>query len=481
MNINAISRNVGVALVFNAAFMFICVITSVIYGFDSAFSPLFLSAILTFTTGIFPLVFVKQSYDFTIREGYMIIVLSWLLCCLFGMLPYVLWGGEFSLVNAFYESVSGYTTTGATILTNVEALPKSLLLWRSSTHFIGGIGVVIFMLLILPSVSTFRLRLSKIEISELSKENYKYKAQETVKVIAAVYVGLTIAEIFCLLIAGMDFFDAVNHSFSTVSTGGFSTRNASIAAYNSAPVEFIITLFMLLSGLHFGLLYATFIKGSFKILKSPIIIYYLSCILASTIIISANLYFSGTTDTVHTAFREAVFQVVSFASTTGFATANTALWPNVSILILIFLSIQCACSGSTTGGIKANRVLIFFKSIGAQMKKQIHPNGVIHVKIGDRILEPELVSSVNLFIVFYLLIVLIVTFLLSAMGMSMIDSFTASVANMGNVGPGFGTVGSFGNYSAVPIMGKIILSIEMLLGRLEIYSLIIIFFIHKWR
>ena len=219
MNISVLSRNIGIALVFNAVFMFIGVITSIIYDFDSAFSPLLLSAVITLTTGLFPLIFVRRHSNINLKEGFFIIVFSWVLSCMFGMLPYVLWGGDFSLINAWFESVSGYTTTGATILSDIESLPKSLLLWRSSTHFLGGIGVVIFMLLILPSVSTFKMRLSKMEISSLSKENYKFKTQQTIRVIASVYIGLTILQIICLLLAGMDFFDAVNHAFSTVSTG----------------------------------------------------------------------------------------------------------------------------------------------------------------------------------------------------------------------------------------------------------------------
>ena len=275
MNISVISRNIGIALVFNAVFMFIGVLTSVLNAFDQAFSPLFLSAVITATAGLFPLIFVRKHSNINIKEGFFIIVFSWILSCLFGMLPYVLWGGELTLINAWFESVSGYTTTGATILSDIESLPKSLLLWRSSTHFLGGIGVVIFMLLILPSVSTFKMRLSKMEISSLSKENYRFKTQQTIRVIATVYIGLTILQIICLLIAGMDFFDSVNHAFSTVSTGGFSTKNESIKSFNSFPIEIVITIFMLLAGLHFGLLYSSIVSRSGKIFKSSIIKFYL--------------------------------------------------------------------------------------------------------------------------------------------------------------------------------------------------------------
>lgn len=481
MNISVVSRNIGIALVFNAIFMFLGAVTSMIYDFDSAFSPLFLSAVITFTTGMFPLIFVRKSEDIDLKEGFTIVVFSWVLSCLFGMLPYVLWGGEFSLINAWYESVSGYTTTGSTILTDVEGLPKGLLFWRSSTHFIGGIGVVIFMLLILPSMSTFKMRLSKMEISKLSKENYRFKAQQTIRVITSVYVGLTILETICLLLVGMDFFDAVNHAFSTVSTGGFSTKNLSIKAFDSFPIELVITVFMLLAGLHFGLLYSSLVSRSGKIFRSPVIQFYLATLLVSVIAIAINIQLAGTTESWLTAFRQSLFQTVSMASTTGFATTDTALWPRLSILILIYLSIQCACSGSTTGGIKSDRIFLWWKSVKTQLKKLIHPNAVIPVRLGNHTVEQDLIASVNLFIVLYLFILFVVTVLLSLMGLDFMDSFSASVANMGNVGPGFGSIGSLSNYNHFPVMAKLVLSFEMLLGRLEIYSLLLIFMIYKWR
>lgn len=481
MNLSVVSRNIGIALLFNAFFMFLGVIVSIVYDFDSSFSPLLLSCVITAITGLFPLIFVRKYENISIKEGFTIVILSWLLSCLFGMLPYVLWGGEFSLINSWYESVSGYTTTGSTILTNVEALPKGLLFWRSSTHFIGGIGVVIFMLLILPSASTFRMRLSKMEISALSKENYKFRTKQTVKVIASVYVGLTILETVCLMLVGMDFFDAINHAFSTVATGGFSTRGESILAFDSVSIEIVITIFMLLSSVHFGLLYSSVTTRSFKIFKSPVIRFYLATLLVTGIVIAFNLKFSGDADSWFTALRLSIFQVVSMASTTGFATSDTAIWPHLSILLLMYLSIQCACSGSTSGGLKSDRVLIFLKSFQSQLKKHAHPNAVIPVRVGNHIVEPELVSSVNLFIVIYVFMIFLGAITFSVLGVSMIDAFSASISHMGNVGPAFGTVGSLDNYSHFPALGKFLSTLQMFLGRLEIYTLLVIFVIYKWR
>ncbi len=480
MNISVVARNIGIALVFNAIFMFIGIIVSIIYNFDSSFSPLLLSCVITSTVGLFPLIFVRKHQDINMKEGFTIVVLSWVLSCVFGMLPYVLWGGEFSMINAWYESVSGYTTTGATILTNVEALPHGLLFWRSSTHFIGGLGVVVFMLLILPSASTFRMRLSKMEISALSKENYQFKTHQTVKIIAYVYVGLTLTQMLCLLFAGMNFFDAVNHAFSTVSTGGFSTKNQSIQSFNSFPIELIISIFMLLSGLHFGLLYSSIVGRSFKIFRSPIIKFYLISVFIGIVAVAIDIKLGGVVDSWFTAFRQSSFHIISMASTTGFATTDTNLWPHLSIMLLIYFSIQCACSGSTTGGLKSDRVFIWWQSLKRQIQQQLHPNAVLPIKVGSHIIEPQMAASVNLFIVFYLFIVFIVAVSISVMGVDFTESFSASIANMGNVGPGLGAVGSLGNYSSFPVMAKLLLSIQMLLGRLEIYSLLIIVLIYKW-
>lgn len=481
MNISVVARNIGIALLFNAMFMFLSAAVSVIYDFDSAFSPLLLSGVITFTTGLFPLIFVRKHEEIHIKEGFTIIVLAWILSCLFGMLPYVLWGGEFSLINAWFESVSGYTTTGGTILQDIEALPKSLLFWRSSTHFIGGIGVVVFMLLILPMVSTFKMRLSKMEMTSLSKENYRFRTKEAIRVISTVFVGLTIASAGAFMLAGMDWFDAINHAFSVAATGGFSTRNASIGAFDSFPVELVAVIFMLLGGLHFGLMYATFSERSLKLFKSPVTKFYLGTVGVATVLVSTDLFVHGSGSGFWKTIWDSLFSVVSFISTTGFATVDNSVWPSLSILILIFLSIQCACSGSTSGGLKTDRVLIFIKSFKVQLRKQMHPSAVIPVRVGTTVVESSLVSAVNLYIIVYFLFMFIGAALLCMMGVDYMDAFSASISNLGNVGPGFGNVGSLDNFSQIPVMGKFILALQMLFGRLEIYSLVIMLTIWKWR
>lgn len=475
MRIHVIARNMGLVLLVNALFMFIAVFVSAINGFDTGFSPLLLSAIITATIGSFPYIFVKSAGEVATREGYVIVVLSWAISCLFGMLPYLLWGGEFSLINAWYESVSGYTTTGGTILTNVEILPKSLLFWRASTHWIGGMGVVIFMLLILPEVSSIRLRLSKIEISALSQNSYRFRAKETVRVIAFVYFGLTLLEIIALWLAGMSFFDAVCHSFATIATGGFSTRNLSIASYNSVLIEMIVLVFMCLAAIHFGMIFLLISKGSTTLFRSPVTKFYLLFSMAIGTLISVNLWYTGTFDSLGESFRHGIFQTFSIISTTGFATTDSSVWPYFSILLLLFLSLQGGCSGSTTGGIKSDRILIAFYSIKANITKRLHPKSVVPTRVGGQALDPEMVSGVNLFIILYMLCLFVVAVLLSLTGLDMMDAVSAAFAHIGNIGPGFGNVGSMSNYSAFNGFSKFVLSIVMIMGRIELFGFFILF------
>ncbi len=470
-----IARYMGLVLLVNALFMFVSVIISAIYGFDTGFSPLLQSAIITATIGSFPYIFVRESSEVTTREGYVIVVLSWILSCLFGMLPYLLWGGEFTLINAWYESVSGFTTTGGTILTNIEAIPHSLLFWRASTHWIGGMGVVLFMLLILPEVSSIRLKLSRIEISSLSQESYHFRAKESVRVIAYVYFGLTILETIALWISGMNLFDAVCHSFATIATGGFSTRNNSIASYDSVLIETIIIIFMTLSALNFGMIFLLVAKGSLMLFKSPVTRYFLSVLLLGSILVSLNLGLTKTYDSLGESFRFGFYQTISLATSTGFASADSSMWPNFAILLLIFFTLQCACSGSTSGGIKADRILIAFYSIKAHITKRLHPRSVVPTRVGGLAIDPDTVSGVNLFIVFYLFCVLIASLLLTLTGVDIMDAVSATAAHIGNVGPGFGSVGSMSNYSSFNSFAKFVLSVIMIMGRIELFGFLILF------
>lgn len=474
MNLGIISRNVGIALICNAIFMLLSAGVAALYSFDSSFSPLVLSALITGIFGIFPLIFVRRSRDINTREGLAILLLAWLLSCIFGMLPYVLWGGEFSLVNAWFESASGITTTGATILQDIEALPHGLLFWRSSSHYIGGLGVVVFIMMILPSFGSVRFRMSKMDVLDVSRENYHYVSNKYVRVIVTVYAGITILSFVSLLLAGMPLFDAANHALSVTATGGFSTRNASIAAFDSPLIEGILIFFMIVATLHFGLIYASFASRSFKVLRNPVTKFYLFTILLAGLAVTLDLYFSHTVDGFLQALREGFFEVTATISTTGFAIADTNGWPVFTTLILLFVAMQCGCSGSTTSGLRSDRVLILMQACRAQIVKFAHPNAVVHVRTGGTIIERDLLESVTTFTILYLFFTFIGGLIYSLFGFDLLESMGISIAMMSNVGPAFGSVGTMANFAAVPALAKVIMGIQMIIGRLGIVSILMI-------
>jgi trk system potassium uptake protein TrkH len=475
MNVRVISKNVGLALMFNALAMMFCAIAALFYGHDTSFSPLLLSAVISALTGCFPLIFVKEKSPITLGEGLLIIVLSWFLCCIFGMMPYVLWGGDFNLVNAWFESASGYTTTGGTILTNVEALPKGLLLWRSTTHFLGGIGIVVFMLLILPSIDSYRSRISGIEISDLTRDDYQKRTDRIVWIRVYVYIGLILTEYILLMIFGMPSFDAINISFSTISTGGFSVTNTSLAAYHSVAIETIVAIFMVLASLHFGLIYYSVVNRSTRLFKSPATKMFVGTIAVVGLLVGLDLLASGQETNFWHAMRVSYFEAVSTASTTGFANVDSSVWPIFSIILFQWLTIQGGCTSSTAGGIKADRTVIIFAALRAQMKRYTQPNAVIPVRVGSRTISNDVVSTVGVFVFLYFMILFVCAVIYSLLGMPAVDSLTTSISCLGNLGAAFGREGSMGNYSTVPGFAKFIMGIEMLLGRLEIFPVFAVF------
>lgn len=482
MNVGVISRNVGIALISCAVFMFLSALVSALDGFDSSFSPLLLSAIVTMMVGVFPLIFVRRHRDINTKEGLAILLISWFLCCIFAMLPYVLWGGEFTLVNAWFESASGITTTGATILQDIEALPKGLLFWRSSTHYIGGLGVVVFIMMILPSFGTVRFKMSKMDVDDISKDNYRYKSNKFIHVVVSVYIGITICSFISLLMAGMPLFDAANHALSVTATGGFSTKNASVAAFDSPLIEWILIFFMIVASLHFGLIYASFATRTFKVLKNPITKFYLATIAIAGVLVSADLMATGTIPNFWEALRHSFFTVVSTISTTGFGSTDTNVWPVFSILILMYVAIQCGCSGSTTSGLRSDRVYLTVKAARAQLIKIAYPNAVVQVKSGGQPIDRDLISSVSIYVLLYIIITLIMAIVYAAFGLDLLTSVSASVSMMSNVGPCFGTFGSsMSSFATAPELAKVLMGIQMIIGRLGIYSILLVFILYRKR
>ena len=474
MNFKVVSRNIGKALLVNAFFMLLSVAVSVADGYDSGFSPLLISALITLVVGFFPFIFGHEVPDVKMKEGYVIIVSAWLLSFLAGALPYIMYGGEFTVINAWYESVSGYTTTGSTVLTDIEALPESLLFWRSSTQFIGGLGVIVFLLLIFPESSPFKLRVSNLEISSMARTGYQFRADTTIRIMLGVYIVMTIAETILLKLAGMSFFDAVNHSFCTVSTGGFSTKNASIMHYDSVWIDMVITLFMIMSSLHFGVIYAVCAKRSLKPLTSSISRYYLTVILLLSISVMLLLKIQGGYQTWGKAMLDSVFQGSSFISTTGFGQADNASWPFLANLLLIFSAIHCGCSGSTTGGLKADRFMIAVRELRNEFLRRMHPASVFRTRIDGHVLKNDIMSSVFTYIVTYMVFILIFFLVILFYGVDVDVAFSGTVASLGNVGPGIGAIGTMGNSADLPSAVKFIFTLEMFVGRLEIFPVLIV-------
>lgn len=474
MNVKAISVNVGKALLVSALFMFLSLIISMLEGRDAAFGPLLISFIITLLVGSFPFIFVKGIQPLSLKDGFLTIVLSWLLSFIFGMLPYVLYGGEFTLINAWFESVSGYTTTGSTILNDIEALPRSLVFWRSSTHYIGGLGVVVFLLLVIPEASPYRLKLTNMEMSSLSKEGYRYKSSKVVRVITTVYVTLTVTSFFALWAAGMPLFDAVNHAFSIAATGGFSTKNMSVGAFGSDAINLVVLFFMAVCAMHFGLIYAVFATGSLKPLKNSVVRYYFGSIAVMSMIIMFSLLTKGGYESWGRALLDSSFTVVSYLSTAGFAICDNSTWPWLAGVVLLLASFQCGCAGSTTGGIKVDRIIIAFKAISNEIRHRLHPSSVSHARLSGQHLADDAVNAVLMYIVVYFLVIFVSILAVILCGTEATEAVSGVIASVGSVGPGLGELGCLDNYSAQPAMAKFIYSFDMFLGRVEIYPVFVV-------
>lgn len=474
MNVKAISLNVGKALLVSALFMLLSIGVSLLEGRDAAFTPLLISFIITLLVGAFPFIFVRKTQVLSLNDGFLTIVLSWVLSFIFGMLPYVLYGGEFTLINAWFESVSGYTTTGSTILTDVEALPRSLLFWRSSTHFIGGLGVVVFLLLVMPTASPYRLKLTNMEMSTLSKGGYRYNSSKVIRIITGVYLSFAIAIFFSLWAAGMTLFDAVNHAFSIAATGGFSTRNLSIGYYHSDLINLIVIFYMSVCALHFGLIYAVFVTRSLKPMHNSIVRYYFASIAVASLVVGLALKLQGGYEHWGRAFMDSTFTVVSYMSTAGFAICDNSAWPWVAGVVLLFVSFQCGCSGSTTGGLKVDRVLIAFKAIGNEVRRRIHPNAVSQIRLDGHYLPDSTVSSVMMYIVTYVILVFLSIVVVMLCGSGATEAVSGVIASLGSVGPGLGELGAMDNFSAEPALSKFVYAFDMFLGRVEIYPVLVV-------
>lgn len=481
MRVNVVIRYIGLVLQFVAAFMLLSAVVSMLNGYDSAYYPLLLSSFMTALLGTFPLFFVERVDEIKTKEGYAIVVGSWILSCVVGMFPYLIWGGEFTLANAWFESVSGFTTTGASILNDIEFLPRGLLFWRSATAWIGGMGVVMFALVVLPSMGKSRHMLSNVELSTIAKDNFHYRSRVILRLLVTIYAGLTIFTTLGLKYAGMTWFDAATHAMSSCATCGFSTKNLSVAFWDSPIIEGIMMLAMTLSAIHYGILYATFTGRKNNIFHSEVVRMFITMMLLVAVIIAISLFVADIYPSFLTSLRHAAFQVVSITTTSGFATADTNTWTSLAILLLMFCTVICGCAGSTSGGMKVDRLLIASKVIRNRMQIQLHPNAVIRTKMDGIVQDEKIQSLVMTFIVSYIMLTIIGSVVYAMFGYDLLTSFSASIACISNVGPGFGEIGSLDNYSELPAMLKLCSTLLMLIGRLEIFGFIQLLFIRHWR
>ena len=413
------------------------------------------------------------------REGFAIVSLSWILMSFFGALPFVFSGAIPSFVDAFFETVSGFTTTGASILNSIETLPKSILFWRSFTHWIGGMGVIVFVLAILPQKDMQSMHILRAEVPGPTVGKLVSKTTVTARILYIIYGVLTVAEVIALLCCEMPLYDSVTTAFATAGTGGFSVKNASIAAYNNLGAEVVISLFMLLFGINFNLFYLLLIKQFKRVFKSEELWTYLAVIGVSVLLITFNIY--PMVETLGTALRQAGFQVISIITTTGFVTADFGQWPAMSQMVLVVLMFLGACAGSTGGGLKVGRMIILVKAAFRELRRAINPNRVKAIKLDGAVIEKDVVITTSTYFVIYMFIIGISALILTIDNFDFTTTVTAVVTCINNVGPGLAAVGPVENFADFSNFSKLVLSANMLIGRLEIFPIIILFMRSTWK
>lgn len=450
------------------------------YYQDGAASHFILSSLMSLITGMTLYKGFESEKELSIRDGFAIVTFGWVFFSVFGALPYIFGGTIPSPLDACFETMSGFTTTGATILENIEILPKSILLWRALTHWLGGMGIIVLSLAILPMLGVGGMQLFRAEVPGPTADRLKPRIQDTAKLLWGVYVLLTIVETLLLMAGGMNLHEALCHSFATLATGGFSTRNASVGAYGSPFIEWVIIVFMFLAGVNFSLHYFA-IRGRIKeYFKNEEFLFYLAIALGSVLLFMGfnhgNVY-----NSVFDNLRYSAFQAVSILTTTGFATADYEQWPVITNYVLIFLMFVGGCAGSTGGGMKVARVLLLFKHARFQLYHLIHPRAVRLVKLGDAPVDREVMQSILGFFALYMGIFVFASFLMAATGMDLVSGAASVIATLGNIGPGLGSVGPVHNYAHIAPFGKTVLIACMLCGRLELFTVLVFFFPSFWR
>lgn len=480
INFKVVANILGLLLVFNGLFMLLCLPATLYYN-SGDLLPIFTSAAITIGVGLVAWVFTRASErpDVKKREGFLIVTLGWVVMTLSGALPYILSGSVVNFTDAFFETMSGYTTTGATIIRDLNVIPKDILLWRSFTHWIGGMGIIVLAVAILPVLGIGGMQLFMAESSGVKLDKVQPRIRETAKRLWLVYVGLTALQIVLLALAGMSWFDAINHAFATTATGGFSTYNDSAASF-SPLIQYILIIFMFLAGCNFSLLYFGLNRKFDKIFSNEEFRYYTLVTLVLSVgiaIVVAHVDGNG----AEKAFRDSLFQVVSIITTTGFVSADYTAWSPFVTLLFFLLLFSGGMAGSTAGGVKTVRHIILAKNSFLELKRQLHPSAIIPVRLNGRAIDPTITYSVVAFIMMYITVFALGCVLMALLGVDFDTTLGSVATSLGNVGPGIGKVGPVNNFADIPTAGKWLLSILMLVGRLELFTVLIIFTPYFWR
>ncbi len=470
MNYRMTAKLLSYVLLVEAALLLLPLTTAILYR--ESVLPFLYTVLILSAVGA-PAFFLKpRNTRIFAKEGFVIVALSWILLSLFGALPFIFSGAIESYIDAFFETVSGFTTTGATILGDLEALPRSILMWRAFTHWIGGMGVLVFIMALIPSESGRNIHLLRAEVPGPTKGKLVPRLRHTARILYSIYLALTILELISLLIAGMPFYDAFITALSTAGTGGFGVLNDSIAGYHSPAIEWIVAIFMLLFGMNFNIIFLIAIRKFHDVLKNSELRVYLLLILLSVTAITVNTV--SMYETLGDAIRTAFFTVNATMSTTGFVIFDYTAWPAFSKAVIILLMIVGASAGSTAGGMKLSRVMILFKNMVREIRHMLRPNSVNRVKLDGEILEEETVRSASNYLIFYCVTFIISFILVSFDNFSIETTMTAVLTCISNIGPVMGTVTPFGNLSDFSVFSKIILSLDMLFGRLEFLPMLIL-------
>ena len=477
MNYKMVSFSIGRILLVEAALLIFPAIGAIFYGDDTLLAFALTIAALS-VTGLLAVRKKPKNQTIYAKDGYVIVALSWILMSLFGALPFFISGHIPHFIDAFFETVSGFTTTGSTILRNVEALPKSLLFWRSFTHWIGGMGILVFVIAIMPKTESSSMHVMRAEVPGPTVGKLVSKLRASARILYGIYCAMTAVMIIMLFAGGMPLFDSIVNSFATAGTGGFGILNNSIEGYNSLYAEMVIAVFMLLFGVNFNLYYLMIIKHGKQALKSEELRWYIGIVASSVLIIALSLI--STKHSVGESFRHAFFQVSSIITTTGFSSTNFDTWPMIAKIVLVILMVIGACAGSTGGGIKVSRLVILVKSGLRDIKKALNPRSIETVKMDKRTVEEPIVKSVSVFFATYMLILAGSMLLVSLDGRDFTTTSTAVIACVGNIGPGLGAVGPAGNFADFSVLSKIVLSFDMLAGRLELIPMLMLFSPYAW-